>query len=551
MKTNQRLTQIKEKVNQLKAKNSNLENSDNEHQYNFNSTISEKVVDDFEKKHGISLPEEYRTFITTVADGGAGPCYGLYAFEQAVDLSRDAVALTWLPNDFTLTSKDIQNYLDHCKKCEDEGEGDLIRKMDMPDPTTGLLCVCDYGCNCYYTLIVTGEQAGTMWFMEGDQNTITPLFHNDGIQKTFSDWYEAWLDGELDLATDESKQEWNDQTKTISYDGWKLDAIPKEILVCKNLRRLILSRNELKKFPEEITVFKELRTLDLSMNPFKILSPAIGEFPKLKRLMINYTYITDLPAEIINLQNLNELSIFYSYKLKVLPIVINELPNLVQLKLSNGYELKEVTDIGNLTRLTVLDLRSCGKLKILHESLCKLKSLTRLYLGETALAKLPDDFNHLENLTDLDVSSDKLKLTHVVEKIKDLAHLEYLCISNQLAYPKSFASLTSVRHLKIKQNYTLWRKGEEKFPVASEITLIPNLRILEFDSNNDQATELPENIGTLSNLTELHLPRVTFFPESMKNMKQLKLIRGYKDDLSKREIDKLKTWLPECTVQIW
>lgn len=111
--------------------------------------------------------------------------------------------------------------------------------------------------------------------------------------------------------------------------------------------------------------------------------------------------------------------------------------------------------------------------------------------------------------------------------------------------------MLTIKHLRVTQNYDLWRKGKETFAVPEEISLIPNLEILEFDNQNDQATELPDNIGNLIYLKELYLPRVNHFPESIRNLHQLNLIQGYKENLPDDEINKLKSWHPHCEIQLW
>src|SRR5438094_10070909 len=46
--------------------------------------LTEKQVAAFERRHAVKLPPEYRAFITGVANGGAGPAYGLYSLAEAV-----------------------------------------------------------------------------------------------------------------------------------------------------------------------------------------------------------------------------------------------------------------------------------------------------------------------------------------------------------------------------------------------------------------------------------------------------------------------------------
>lgn len=383
---------IQEKINQLKIKDSDCENFGADmHQYKLNPAIKDSIVETFERVHNISLPESYRLFLTDIGDGGAGPCYGLYSFQKAIELSVDADAGVWLADIFPLTTHDVDTYLQHCQQCEDEGEIDLIKKIPMPDPLPGILCLAEYGCNCFYILVVNGEQRDTVWLIDSDHNTITPILDKNNKQRNFIDWYGSWLDHHLnDIPV---QTEWDKNTKTINYDGWQLNKIPKEMLECNNLRSLIFSRNELKKYPEEIGCLKELRTLDLSMNPLKSLSPSIAQLTKLRRLLINYSDITTLPDELAALQSLEEFSSYYNYKMKKLPDVINKLSKLKKLKLSNAYELTEIPDISNLQELQILDLSSSSKIQSLPENICALGNLQRLYIGGTAIRKLPDKFN--------------------------------------------------------------------------------------------------------------------------------------------------------------
>lgn len=550
MNINQQIPNIKKKINELKLKDSDCENfGADTHQYKLNPAIKGNIIETFERVHSICLPESYRLFITNIGDGGAGPCYGLYSFQKAIELSVDADAGVWLADEFPLTNQDVDNYFQHCQQCEDEGETDLIKKITMPDPLPNMLCLAEYGCNCFYILVVNGEQKDTVWLIDGDNNTISPVLNEYKKQRTFIDWYGSWLDHHLnDISYDKKLDE---TTKTANYDGRKLNAIPKELIECSNLRSLIFSRNELKKYPEEINCFKELRTLDLSMNPLKSLSTSIGNLTKLKRLLINYSDISELPDELANLQELEELSSYYNYKMKKAPEIINKLIKLKKLKLSNCSELKEIPSIENLQELVSLDLTSSSKIKKLPETISKLSKLKYLYLGGTGISKLPADFGKIITLTNLEIDADQLDLEDAVEKIKYLPNLGYLCICNQLTYPENFSSLHTIKHLRVTQNYDLWRKGIETFVVPEEISLVPNLEILEFDSQNDQATELPENIGNLIYLKELYLPRVSRFPESIRNLHQLNLIQGYKENLSEEEINKLKSWHPHCEIQIW
>src|SRR5690348_15289150 len=50
------------------------------HQYGFAKPYPEAELASFEKRIGITLPEDYRAFITQIGNGGAGPSYGVIGF---------------------------------------------------------------------------------------------------------------------------------------------------------------------------------------------------------------------------------------------------------------------------------------------------------------------------------------------------------------------------------------------------------------------------------------------------------------------------------------
>ena len=46
-----------------------------QHRYQLGRTVSAEDLTRFEQDNGVTLPDAYREFITTVGDGGAGPRY--------------------------------------------------------------------------------------------------------------------------------------------------------------------------------------------------------------------------------------------------------------------------------------------------------------------------------------------------------------------------------------------------------------------------------------------------------------------------------------------
>jgi hypothetical protein len=145
--------------------------------------LSEAEVSGFEARHGITLPADFRLFITKVGNGGGGPPhYGLAKLgEVADDMSQD--------------QKEVWGNLPHVAKpfpftthwvweTGDESEEGSEEQVEW-----GSIYLGNDGCGMYWYLIVTGEKRGHVW-----------QFADVGIlptvpERTFFQWYTDWLDG--------------------------------------------------------------------------------------------------------------------------------------------------------------------------------------------------------------------------------------------------------------------------------------------------------------------------------------------------------------------
>lgn len=185
-----------------------------EHDYRLNPPITVLTIEQFETRHGIRLPEDYRYFITEIGNGGAGPAYGLFPFGQhddsrsweEGDLIGDVsqpfphVEAWNLPESFWEQEPDIP------PDTPPEEEQKMLKAWDKieqehywnPAIMNGAIPICHLGCALRQWLIVNGEQKGFIWNdYRADHGGILPLRNDSGEQMAFSDWYMSWLNESL------------------------------------------------------------------------------------------------------------------------------------------------------------------------------------------------------------------------------------------------------------------------------------------------------------------------------------------------------------------
>jgi hypothetical protein len=137
----------------------------------------------FEKRFGISLPEEYREFLLRIGNGAPGPpAYGLIKLAEpskgtADYRSHTLEGLASMRKLFPFTKPWVWESGDASDEGTDEqiGNGQLYLGTD--------------GCGMDWFLIVTGPERGNVWMIcgEGIQPTLP--------KRCFLRWFEDWLDG--------------------------------------------------------------------------------------------------------------------------------------------------------------------------------------------------------------------------------------------------------------------------------------------------------------------------------------------------------------------
>jgi hypothetical protein len=151
------------------------------HRYRLNRPLTESKVAAFEFRYSVSLPEDYRSFLLEVGDGGAGPFYGIFRLERShlPDWCDDDLLPGFLAGEFP-----------HVQAWNDVGDFGPESEERYSDPAhiRGSLNLSHQGCGYMVRLVLSGSQRGTLW-EDGrcSDMGITPFAPG------FATWYLQWL----------------------------------------------------------------------------------------------------------------------------------------------------------------------------------------------------------------------------------------------------------------------------------------------------------------------------------------------------------------------
>lgn len=184
---------IKEKIDFLKRYDRNYQIFGSEkHKYILREPLSEAAIADFEDTFKVKLPGDYRNFINTIGNGGAGPGYGLFPLTDNEKSYQNKFLSSQflLKEDFDAALYEEQIPCDclDCKVCDKK---DICLLCEVEKDTfkyqLGTLAVCFSGCTYYSRLVMDGQMRGEIWSESEGEGL-------KRIQRGFLTWYENWLD---------------------------------------------------------------------------------------------------------------------------------------------------------------------------------------------------------------------------------------------------------------------------------------------------------------------------------------------------------------------
>ena len=209
---------VREKLHELEARDrKGRAHGAAYHGYQLNPPLPEARVRAFEEKRRVSLPTDYRTFLTQLGNGGAGPAYGVLPLDLTDDeesyrdsaLVGDIAAPFQHDGPWNMTPSFWEQEPDWLVERPQEDEDRLMegwgRQLELhywvPTIMGGAIPICHLGCALREWLVITGDRKGEVWAdHRADERGIWPLTGAEGQALTFATWYTSWLDEALSKA---------------------------------------------------------------------------------------------------------------------------------------------------------------------------------------------------------------------------------------------------------------------------------------------------------------------------------------------------------------
>lgn len=185
------------------------------HNWVLDSPLTEDALAELGSQIGVRLPDDYRSFLTCVGAGGAGPAYGLFPVRRVqgrwrwegdgAELADLALLAQPFPDrgpdsevlDALLAVRPEEEDFEEIEDFDDASEAWDERweaLMFAPERTAGAIVVSHLGCAQREWLIISGTHRGTIWSdCRADDRDLAPLLDQAGHPVTFTHWYIDWL----------------------------------------------------------------------------------------------------------------------------------------------------------------------------------------------------------------------------------------------------------------------------------------------------------------------------------------------------------------------
>jgi hypothetical protein len=208
------IANIKKRLNDLAHLDTTFETfGSSAHRYLLNAPLSDLELEAFENNHAIILPDPYRTFISKIGNGGAGPYYGLFPlgfFDAAGGPLERWKAGDGFAGDLSepFPHREMwsasEEWFEHSGRFKNDDEEDAwVRAFEdevwNPELVNGAFPICHEGCAIRHLLIVTGPERGNVWIDDrANDGGIHPINKDSKTGAPFLEWYSGWIDRSTD-----------------------------------------------------------------------------------------------------------------------------------------------------------------------------------------------------------------------------------------------------------------------------------------------------------------------------------------------------------------
>lgn len=170
----------------------------NIHKYNLNFPTDPVFVRTIESKYGFTLPDDYFRYITEIADGGAGPDYGIYLFSDLVKIDTNLDAKEYdeayknsLKNTFSprpMLADEVKKF-GFSQKAYDECPEKLFvyeKSEDEICMLDGFLILGTRGCQWDFGMALNGKMGGKIFTCDNQGGYYLEA-------DSFDEFYQNWL----------------------------------------------------------------------------------------------------------------------------------------------------------------------------------------------------------------------------------------------------------------------------------------------------------------------------------------------------------------------
>lgn len=183
------------------------------HQYLFNAPINKERILDFEKQYQVELPNEYKTYLTEISDGGIALHTAMFSLQDSLKplfsyQNNNNDYTNWLTNntnhfkkDFILSEEKIIEYLTHRMQNAIGNTPPIPMDIDAG----GYLFLCNKTESSYYILALNGACKNEVYVLEKAEREL----NNGNIEPCFMLYPEVRFVG--------------NQIKTLSFIEWMTD----------------------------------------------------------------------------------------------------------------------------------------------------------------------------------------------------------------------------------------------------------------------------------------------------------------------------------------